>query len=136
MNALVDCQRCVGELCAMKYLAVVLFAALTACSSPTGSTCPADNPPTYASFGQQFMQTYCLDCHSMNSTNRHGAPKDQNYDSEAQIKAHADEIDAEAAAGPDATNTDMPRLDGMNHMAPSVDERKLLGQYLACLNAQ
>ena len=120
----------------MKYLAVVLLAALTACSSPTGSTCPTDSPPTYATFGQQFFQTYCLDCHSVNSTNRHGAPRDQNYDTEAEIKAHADEIDSEAAAGPDATNTDMPRLDGRNRTAPTVEERKLLGQFLACESAQ
>jgi mono/diheme cytochrome c family protein len=120
----------------MKYLASLLLAApllAAACSSPTGSTCPPTDPPTYATFGQQFFSDYCTGCHSSTAMSRHGAPGDQNYDTEAQIRAHADDIDSEAASGPDATNTDMPDLSGPVHDAPSVEERKLLGQYLACL---
>ncbi len=115
----------------MKYL---LFAVLVACGGdPTGSTCPPTDPPTFQTFGDQFFAQYCRDCHSANSTNRHGAPSDQNYDTEDDIRRHADEIDREAAAGPDATNDSMPRLEGAVMMRPSQAERELLGQYLACL---
>lgn len=120
----------------MRFLAPLLLSVVAACSSPTGSTCPPTNPPTYGSFGEQFFADYCTGCHSANATNRHDAPGDQNFDTEADIKKHADDIDSEAAAGPDATNTDMPDLSGPVHTPPSVEERKLLGQYLACLKAQ
>lgn len=65
------------------------------------------------------MGTYCRECHSANSTNRRGAPGSQNYDTEADILRHAAEIEAEAAAGPDATNTSMPELGGAVNMRPS-----------------
>lgn len=119
----------------MKYLAVSLSLALAACfgGDPTGSSCPTTNPPTYANFGQSFFQTYCTSCHSASSTNRHGAPGSQNYDSEADIIKHADDIDTEAAAGPDATNTSMPELGGTVTMKPTKAEREMLGQYLACV---
>ena len=121
----------------MKYFAALGIAVLlAACDTPTGSSCPTDNAPTYASFGQTFFKTYCLDCHSSTAISRHGAPHNQNYDTEADIRKHADDIDVEAAAGPNATNTDMPRLDGPNHMAPTDADRKLLGQYLACMKTQ
>jgi uncharacterized membrane protein len=118
----------------MKLPAVLLL--LVACtSSPTGSTCPTDNPPTYASFGQTFFATYCTGCHSANAANRHDAPGDQNYDTEADIKKHASDIDEQAASGPDATNTSMPDLSGPVHMQPSMEERVELGQFLACEKA-
>jgi len=98
----------------------------------TGATCPMTNPPTYASFGQAFFQKYCLDCHSSSSTNRHGAPRDQNYDTEAEIAAHAVEIDAVAASGPGGTNTGMPKLSANVSAQPTLAERTTLGEFLAC----
>ncbi len=117
-----------------KLCALVLF--VVACDSPTGSTCPPTDPPTYASFGQQFFADYCLDCHSAGSMDRHGAPGDQNFDTEDEILKHASEIDSEAAAGPDATNTSMPEKSANVMTLPSDEERRLLGQYLACLQAR
>jgi len=117
-----------------KLFALALFVA--ACDSPTGSTCPPTDPPTYASFGQQFFADYCQDCHSAASTNRHDAPGDLNFDSEDEIKKHASDIDSEAAAGPDATNTSMPEKSPNVMTLPSDDERRLLGQYLACLQGK
>lgn len=116
-------------------LASFLTLALVACDGgePTGATCPATDPPTYASFGQQFFSTYCTDCHSANSRNRHDAPSDQNFDTEDDIRKHASDIDEWAASGPNATNTDMPELDALVTMPPTKAERELLGQYLACL---
>lgn len=117
-------------------LALALALAVAACGgggSPTGSACPTTDPPTYASFGQQFFATYCTSCHSASSTNRHDAPGNHNYDSEAEIRKHADAIDEEAAAGPDATNTSMPEIGGTVVSKPSQADREKLGQYLACL---
>jgi uncharacterized membrane protein len=115
--------------------ALLLALSITACSSgaPTGSVCPPTDPPTYASFGQQFFATYCTSCHSATSTNRNDAPTSQNYDTEADIIRHAAEIDEEAAKGPDATNTSMPELGGTVTMRPTDAEREMLGRYLACL---
>lgn len=116
-------------------LASLLASLLAACDegSPTGATCPPTTPPTYASFGQGFFSTYCTSCHSANSTNRHGAPGSQNYDTEADVIRHAADIDEAAAAGPDATNTFMPELGGTVTSKPTQAEREMLGQYLACL---
>jgi uncharacterized membrane protein len=123
---------------AMKVFFASLVLALAACGgggSPTGSTCPPTDPPTYANFGQAFFGKYCTSCHSATSTNRHDAPGNQNYDSEADIKKHADDIDTEAAAGPDATNTSMPEIGGTVISKPTQAEREQLGQYLACVKA-
>jgi uncharacterized membrane protein len=113
---------------------VITFAA--ACGgggSPTGATCPPTDPPTYANFGQAFFGKYCTSCHSATSTNRHDAPGNHNYDSEADIRKHASAIDEEAASGPDATNTSMPEIGGTVTSKPTAAERAQLGQYLACL---
>ena len=114
----------------MKYL---LLAMVVACGgNPTGSACPTTDPPTFQTFGDAFFAEYCRECHSANSTNRHGAPKDQNYDTEDDIRKHAADIDVEAASGPDATNDAMPQLAGSVTTRPSKEERALLGEYLAC----
>jgi hypothetical protein len=115
-------------------LTFVSFLAFTACTTgkPTDSVCPTSNAPTYGSFGQTFFATYCIGCHSSTATNRNGAPSDFNYDTEADIKMHLADIDTEAAAGPAATNTVMPELDGPVNEAPTVAERMMLGQFLAC----
>src|SRR5262245_31675531 len=119
-----------------RLLCVLLFAVpLAACTStPSGATCP-DNPadrPTYDNFGREFMETYCTGCHSAQAPDRLGAPADQNFDTEADVKKHAAAIDAEAAAGPNATNTAMPEIGGTVHAAPTPAERERLGQFLAC----
>ena len=115
------------------FLALALSLAACGSGSPTGSACPTDNPPTYASFGQQFFTTYCTGCHSATASNRHDAPGSQNYDTEADVIRHAAEIDETAAKGPDATNTIMPELGGTVTRKPTDAEREMLGQYLACV---
>jgi hypothetical protein len=113
----------------------LLFVATAACTeTPSGSTCPPNpaDAPTYDNFGREFMETYCTGCHSANAPDRHGAPGDQNYDTEADVKLHAAEIDSHAAAGPNATNTSMPEVAGPVHSAPTQAERERLGQFLAC----
>ncbi len=90
--------------------------ALTACGggTATNSTCPTP-AITYAGFGQTFFANYCTRCHS-------------EYKTEEGIKAHLDDIDAEAASGPGGTNTSMPE----SGAKPSDAERMMLGQFLAC----
>ena len=118
----------------MKLFLVAPLFALAACTStqPTGASCPTANAPTYESFGKSFFGTYCTACHSATSENRHGAPTNLNYDTEAEIRAVVDDIDANAAAGPNGTNTFMPELIGDVKTAPTQAERETLGQFLAC----
>jgi len=116
-------------------LASILFSACTS-TAETGASCPPTGAPTYASFGRAFFARFCTGCHSRSATSRHGAPTDQNYDSEDDVRANAFAIDREAAAGPGATNTDMPDMSGPVHTPPTHDERELLGQFLACERAQ
>jgi len=111
---------------ASHFVSLLLVAAgLAACGDgpgdSTGSTCPADSTLTYANFGQMFMQSHCLACHSASG------PESPKFDTVAQIRAAASDIDRSAAAGPNAVNTYMP--DGA-----SVDEaeRRKLGEWLAC----
>jgi len=118
----------------MKHIALLLLSLAACMSTPSGSTCPPDTAdrPTYDNFGREFMETYCTGCHSITAINRRGAPGDQNYDTIDDVRAHANAIDAAAAAGPDATNTFMPELGGTVHAAPTKAEREQLGRFLAC----
>lgn len=95
----------------------------------TGSTCPTP-ALTYANFGASFFDTYCVACHASTVTGdaRNGAPVDHNYDTAAGIRMWIPEIDEVAASGPNATNTAMPFFG----TAPSMAERQMLGQFLAC----
>ncbi|HEY1551881.1 MAG TPA: hypothetical protein VGG28_28845 [Kofleriaceae bacterium] len=117
-----------------RFALVIAIALAAGCDdgTPTGSTCPTSNAPTYGSFGQVFFTKYCASCHSSSAANRNGAPDDFNFDTEAEIKQHAADIDTEAASGPKATNTAMPELDADVPQGPSMDDRVLLGQFLAC----
>ncbi len=108
-------------------LTVLLAAAgVTACGGDdlgdsTGSTCPDDSTLSYANFGQAFMQSHCLACHSS------GGPESPKLDTLEQIRANSSNIDKAAAAGPNGVNTYMPE-------GASVDEaeRRKLGEWLAC----
>lgn len=99
----------------------------------TGATCPDGSTLTYDNFGKQFMQDYCLTCHSTSVTGdaRMGAPDDHNFDSLASValmKAHIDEL---AGSGPDATNTMMPPPK-LATKKPSMEDRQKLSEWLVC----
>jgi len=98
--------------------------------TPTGSTCPTDNAPTYEDFAKGFAESYCTRCHSSEKTGdeRQGAPLDHDFDTEAGFLKHADHVDEHAAAGPDAVNTLMPP----SNPKPTEAERRKLGEWLAC----
>lgn len=111
---------------AFRYVSLVMTAAsLFACGSgpgdATGSSCPTDSALTYTNFGQAFVQSHCLACHSA------AGPESPKLDTLAQVQAAAGDIDRSAAAGPNAVNTYMPE-------GASVDEaeRRKLGEWLAC----
>jgi hypothetical protein len=97
---------------------------------PSGATCPSDSTLTYDNFGKDFVGKYCLRCHSdkVTGTARNKAPADHNFDKLSDIALLVPHIDQYAAAGPASTNTKMPP-DGAK---PSTDERKQLGEWLAC----
>lgn len=96
----------------------------------TGALCPTNSMLTYASFGQAFMQSYCLRCHSesVKGADRKRAPSDHNFDLPLDVRLLADHIDRYAGAGPEATNTIMPP----NGPLPSEAERRQLSEWLAC----
>jgi hypothetical protein len=98
---------------------------------PTESVCPPGGTTlTYANFGQPFMESYCTRCHdqALKGAARHGAPSFHDFDTLFGIKAVSDHIDETTAAGPAATNDGMPN-DGK---APTLEERKQLGEWIAC----
>lgn len=98
--------------------------------TPSGATCPTDNTLTYDNFGKQFVEDYCVRCHSseLAGEKRNGAPKFHDFDTLEGIINVIDHMDEKAASGPDATNTVMPP-DGAK---PTSAEREDLGQWLAC----
>ena len=97
---------------------------------PTGSTCPRGSTLTYESFGKPFMEGYCTRCHSSELTGaaRRGAPSFHDFDTVIGIRPIADHIELTTAGGPDAMNRSMPP-DGAR---PTDEERRLLGEWLAC----
>jgi len=115
----------------------LILLAVSACTGDpigedTGSTCPPTDPPTYASFGQAFMQTYCLDCHSelLQGDDRHGAPVTIDFDTRSLVRMNTSDIDKQAAFGPNAKNRLMPYQG--HQPIPTDEERIRLGEYIAC----
>lgn len=100
---------------------------------PSGALCPtgpAASTLTYANFGMGFFAGYCQRCHASAVTGaaRNGAPADHVFDTLADIITAKDHIDENAAAGPNAVNTAMPP----GAPTPTEDERRKLGEWLAC----
>jgi cytochrome c5 len=97
---------------------------------PSGALCPSDNTLTYENFGKQFVEDYCVRCHSseLAGEKRNGAPKYHDFDSLEGILNVANHVDEKAAAGPDSINTSMPP----NGAKPTMAEREKFGQWLQC----
>jgi hypothetical protein len=100
-------------------LPIAAVGACTSTGTATGSTCPSDSTLTYENFGQAFIASNCLSCH----TNR----EQPTLSTQSAIVANREEIDLVAAAGPNAVNTQMPE-DG----SVATADRQKLGQWLAC----
>lgn len=116
---------------------LVLAFAAAGCGSPpplfgppTEAPCPEGSVFTYENFGKQFMERYCTRCHAIALTGaqRHGAPSFHDFDTIFGVRAVADHVDETTASGPASTNTSMPP----DSPAPSDNERRALGEWLAC----
>ncbi len=128
--------ECAAVMTPLAWLCVCV-ALIAGCSShdpeagATGSACPATSTLSYDSFGEAFMDRYCVRCHSstLTGSERNGAPSDHNFDTLDGLHATEPEhIDEQAAAGPNNVNTAMPP-DGPR---PSEAERLELGEWVAC----
>ena len=117
-------------------IASLLAIALAGCGEDavgedTAGSCPPTDPPTFASFGQAFFTTYCLDCHSQTKTgaDRNDAPVTIDFDTRSLVRENTSRIDKQAAFGPAANNRLMPP----DHDAQPTDaERIRLGEYIGC----
>jgi hypothetical protein len=113
--------------------------------TPTEAVCPDPDPGTltWDSFGQQFMTSYCTNCHSstLRHSERNGAPLYHDYDTLMGVLETVDHVDEYAGSGPAAHNTRMPpsrcpsvpggSLD-RDCPEPSEAERTDLSVWLAC----
>ncbi|HEX5061030.1 MAG TPA: hypothetical protein VFV99_16800 [Kofleriaceae bacterium] len=115
----------------------LVLCALVACGGedsvfgpPTEATCPPNSPLTYDNFGAGFMASYCTRCHHSELTGaaRMGAPSFHDFDTIFGIRAVSNHIDETTASGPASTNEGMPP----DKPFPSLTERKLLGEWIAC----
>ncbi len=93
--------------------------------------CPDNSELTYDHDIAPFMARYCTNCHASNlvAGERDGAPLGHDFDTQAGVLGMAKHIADVAAAGPGFVNTGMPIGD---EMAPTVVERTMLGEWLAC----
>ena len=118
-------------------LAVTLPLAVAACGDdgelfgpPTESVCAEPQTLTWENFGQKFMTDYCTRCHhsELVGKDRQGAPSFHDFDSVFGVRAVREHVDETTASGPAATNDSMPP----DRPAPSLEERRKLGEWLAC----
>lgn len=100
--------------------------------TPTGATCPDGSTLSYDGFGRDFMERYCTRCHSsaLSRPDRMGAPLFHDFDTLEGIFQVDGHVDEQSAIGPDAANRFMPP-DGER---PTDEERRQLGEWLACEN--
>lgn len=95
----------------------------------SGSTCPDDSSLSYESFGRAFFESYCLRCHSAAiSGDDRIAPAGRDFDELELIRENASWIDQFAAAGPKGEHQSMPPSGDK----PTLEQRKQLGEWLAC----
>jgi uncharacterized membrane protein len=131
------CSRLASLLASLSLASLLLLH--TGCGNehggtPTGASC--DPELRYAEDVAPLLQRYCVSCHAADVPlkQRHGAPGNHNFDSEAGVLEHAEHNDQSAGAGPDAINRSMPPA-GFG-ATPSDAERAVLAAYIACQLAQ
>jgi uncharacterized membrane protein len=97
----------------------------------SGAVCPDNSTLTYEADIEPILKRYCNYCHSVNVPEAQRQDVPHFFDSEEDVLAHADLIDAAAAAGPARTNETMPPADAAGGPL-SLEQRKKLGEWLAC----
>jgi uncharacterized membrane protein len=94
--------------------------------TPVESGCGEDIPIlTWEGFGRGFMVTYCQGCHATTAPDRHDAPPNVVFDTEADVALWKDRIIATAGGEP-AT---MPPAGG-----PTPEDREKLAAWLGCMD--
>lgn len=101
-------------------------AAGSSANTGSGGAAASCSTLTYASFGQNFLSTYCLGCHGGTVTGaaRMGAPTDAVFDTLAEVKAESRKLMSEVV-----TKRTMPFG---NAKKPTDAERTEFGQWLSC----
>ncbi len=103
------------------------LALLLGCGNPadTDALVECDDAPvvTWDNFGAGFVLENCQPCHASSAADRHDAPEDVIFDSEADVALWAQEI-LERAASEDPT---MPPQGGVEE-----DDRIRLATWLTC----
>jgi uncharacterized membrane protein len=120
----------IAALCGASVLVLAGCGGSTGPTGSTGATCPQGSTITAQNFGNAFLNQYCNRCHSstLSGAARQQAPVGMDFDTPAGVREHLKDIDASSASGPNRTNTEMPP----NGTRPTADERKKLGEWLAC----
>lgn len=95
----------------------------------TGATC--DTAISYENDIAPLMLKYCTSCHAaeLAPEDRHGAPTDHNFDSEAGLLDSPEHVIDYAGAGAMGTNSAMPPA---GWPTLSYGERQMLANYLIC----
>ena len=90
-----------------------------------GRDCPEDVVATWTNFGQGFLLTHCVGCHSslLGEGERGGAPMGADFETQEQVQAWLGPI--YSRSGDD--NTTMPPVDSI-----ASEDRYVLGDWLAC----
>ena len=115
-------------------LPLCALVSLSACSGDSGPTvntpfsearCENGTDLTWETFGEPFMRDYCTSCHGSDLFGgaREGAPVDANFDDLDTVREFTAGVFERSAAD----NTTMPPENG-----PSLEERALLAEWLAC----
>lgn len=106
---------------------ILLLLGCVSGDADSGLDCDARATPVdYGSFGQGFLDAYCVACHSsqMAGSDRLGAPEDVNLDTFSDAQLWADRIWARTAEPEVVT---MPPGGG-----PTDDDLDLLREWLVC----
>jgi uncharacterized membrane protein len=93
-------------------------------------TCGATNG-TYAERAEPFLTQYCSGCHSssLKAAQRHGAPLDHNFDSEAELRATEPQ---HLVLQLTPRNGKAPSMPPAGFEAPNPEERERFVQWLQC----
>jgi mono/diheme cytochrome c family protein len=94
-------------------------------STPAGvddTACGGAPDVSWQGWGRGFMATYCDGCHAADTSDRHGAPEDVNFDTLDQLRAQAERVRVRTLE-----NQDMPPGGGVID-----DDLWLLDAFLAC----
>jgi len=98
-----------------------------ACNSEQDDTEPLDcetSTLTYENYGQPYLLTWCVPCHSSELTEeeRQDAPLDANYETLQGVLDHLDKIEVLAV-----NSDEMPPVGG-----PEEEEQELFGEWILC----